>query len=130
MDDRLRGRIDPSDVIQEAFLAATRQMPDYLEHDEMPFYIWLRLIAAQKLVGLHRHHLHVKARNARRDVRFFNAQLPDASSALLAAQLLGTRHRSEPGGHPGGAAATSPRTSWMEWIRPIEKSSSCGISSN
>jgi RNA polymerase sigma-70 factor, ECF subfamily len=89
MDDRLRGRIDPSDVIQEAFLAATRQMPDYLEHDEMPFYIWLRLIAAQKLVGLHRHHLHVKARNARRDVRFFNAQLPDASSALLAAQLLG-----------------------------------------
>ncbi len=89
MDDRLRGRIDPSDVIQEACLAAARQLPDYFEHDEMPFYIWLRLIAAQKLVGLHRHHLHVKARNARRDVRFLKAQLPDASSALLAAQLLG-----------------------------------------
>jgi RNA polymerase sigma-70 factor, ECF subfamily len=88
MDDRLRGRIDPSDVIQEACLAATRQMPDYFEQNEMPFYIWLRLVAAQKLIGLHRHHLHVKARNARRDVRFFNA-LPNASSALLAAQLLG-----------------------------------------
>jgi RNA polymerase sigma-70 factor, ECF subfamily len=89
MDDRLRGRIDPSDVIQEACLAATRQMPAYFQQEDMPFYIWLRLIAAQKLIGLHRHHLHVKARNARRDVRFFNAQLPDASSALLAAQLLG-----------------------------------------
>ncbi len=89
MDDRLRGRIDPSDVIQEACLAATRQMPTYFQQEDMPFYIWLRLIAAQKLIGLHRHHLHVKARNARRDVRFFNAQLPDASSALLAAQLLG-----------------------------------------
>jgi RNA polymerase sigma-70 factor, ECF subfamily len=88
MDDRLRGRIDPSDVIQEACMAATRQMPDYFEQNEMPFYIWLRLVAAQKLNGLHRHHLHVKARNARRDVRFFNA-LPNASSALLAAQLLG-----------------------------------------
>jgi RNA polymerase sigma-70 factor (ECF subfamily) len=89
MDDRLRGRIDPSDVIQEACLVATRQLPDFFQQEEMPFYIWLRLIAAQKLVGLHRHHLHVKARNARRDIRFFNAHLPDASSALLAAQLLG-----------------------------------------
>ena len=88
MDDRLRGRVDPSDVIQEACLAATKQMPDYFEQEEMPFYIWLRLIAAQKLVGLHRHHLSVKARNARRDVRFFTA-LPARSSALLAVQLLG-----------------------------------------
>ena len=88
MDDRLRGRIDPSDVIQEACLAATRRMPDYFQQEDMPFYIWLRLIAAQKLIGLHRHHLHVQARNARRDVRFFDV-LPNASSALLAAQLLG-----------------------------------------
>jgi RNA polymerase sigma-70 factor (ECF subfamily) len=88
MDDRLRGRVDPSDVIQEACLAATQQIADYFRLEEMPFYIWLRLIAAQKLVGLHRHHLHVKARNAHRDVRFFKA-LPNASSALLAAQLLG-----------------------------------------
>ncbi len=69
-------------------MAATRLMPDYFQQEDMPFYIWLRLIASQKLVGLHRHHLHVKARNAGRDVRFFNA-LPNASSALLAAQLLG-----------------------------------------
>jgi RNA polymerase sigma-70 factor (ECF subfamily) len=89
MDDRLRGRVDPSDVIQEACLAATIQMPAYFQQEDIPFYIWLRLITAQKLVGLHRHHLHVKARNARRDMRFFNTQLPEASSALLAAQLLG-----------------------------------------
>src|SRR5436190_9851371 len=89
MDDRLRGRIDPSDVIQEACLEATRQLANFRQQADMPFYIWLRLIAAQKLVGLHRHHLHVKSRNATRDVRLFSSHLPDATSALLAAQLLG-----------------------------------------
>ena len=89
-------------------------MPDYFQHAELPFYIWLRLIAAQKLVGLHRHHLHVKARNARRDVRFFNARLPDASSEMLAA-VLGTHDRAEPGGHPA-----KQRCSLQEVLRGME----------
>jgi RNA polymerase sigma-70 factor, ECF subfamily len=115
MDDRLRGRVDPSDVIQEATLAASRQMPDYFQHAELPFYIWLRLIAAQKLVGLHRHHLHVKARNARRDVRFFNARLPDASSEMLAAQLLARTT-----GPSQAAIRAEQRCSLQEVLRGME----------
>jgi RNA polymerase sigma-70 factor (ECF subfamily) len=89
LDQRLKGRIDPSDVIQEAFISATLQLDDYLREPAIPFYLWLRLIAGQKLVALHRHHLGTQARNAGRDVSLFRGAFPEASSAALAAQLLG-----------------------------------------
>jgi RNA polymerase sigma-70 factor, ECF subfamily len=89
MDDRLRGRVDPADVIQEAYLEASRRLAEYLRNPEIPFYVWLRFLTTQKLAELHRHHLQVKARNANREVPLFNGRLPEASSALLAAQLLG-----------------------------------------
>jgi RNA polymerase sigma-70 factor (ECF subfamily) len=57
LDHRLQGRIDPSDVIQQAYLEASRQLADYLKNPAIPFYLWLRLITGQRLVALHRHHL-------------------------------------------------------------------------
>jgi RNA polymerase sigma-70 factor, ECF subfamily len=42
LDHRLRGRIDPSDVLQEAFLQAAQGLPKYLELTERPFFLWLR----------------------------------------------------------------------------------------
>jgi RNA polymerase sigma-70 factor (ECF subfamily) len=42
LDHRLQGRIDPSDVIQEAYLEASRQLADYLKDPSIPFYLWLR----------------------------------------------------------------------------------------
>src|SRR5262245_5251672 len=86
MDDRLRARVDPSDVIQEAYLEAASRLPEYLRQVEMPFYVWLRFLAAQKLTELHRHHLRVQARDAHREVPLFSGRLPEASSALLARQ--------------------------------------------
>lgn len=91
MDDRLRGRIDPADVVQEAFLVATTRFPEYLKDRKMPFFVWLRFITVQKLCELHRHHLGTKARDVSREVSLFNPPLPHATSAVLAAQLLG-RH--------------------------------------
>ena len=55
----------------------------------MPFFVWLRFITLQKLAELHRHHLGTKARDASREVSLFNSPLPQATSAVLAAQLLG-----------------------------------------
>ncbi len=89
LDDRLRGRVDPSDVIQDAYLEGVGRQAEYFQFDQMPFYVWLRLITAQKLALTHRHHLRVKARDAARDLPLVEWNLPDASSALLAAQLLG-----------------------------------------
>src|SRR5712692_6081528 len=52
LDRRLQGRIDPSDVIQEAYLAASMQLAAYLKNPTIPFFLWLRLITGQKLVAL------------------------------------------------------------------------------
>src|SRR5207248_5833333 len=64
LDPRLHGRIDPSDVIQEAYLEASARLAEYLLNPTMPFFLWLRFLADQKLVTLHRHHLGRQMRDA------------------------------------------------------------------
>ncbi len=93
LDPRLQGRLDPSDVIQEAFLTASVQLEGYLQKPTMPFFLWLRAITGQKMIALHRHHLGKKIRDAGREVSLLNRALPEASSAALAAQLLGHETR-------------------------------------
>ena len=57
LDRRLQGRVDPSDVLQEAYLDVAQQLPHYLAKPEMPFFLWLRLVAGQRLMRIHREHL-------------------------------------------------------------------------
>ena len=90
LDHRLRGRIDPSDVIQEAFLEATERRPEYARQpDPMPPFLWLRFLTLQRLQIVHRQQLGTRSRDARRDVSIHTGAFPAASSAALAAQLLG-----------------------------------------
>ncbi len=89
LDHRLQGRIDPSDVIQEAYLEVSTRLAEYLRDPSMPFFLWLRFLTGQKLVTLHRHHLGVKMRDAGQEVALYHGSLPQASSAALAARLLG-----------------------------------------
>lgn len=89
LDRRLTGRIDPSDVVQEAYLEASKRLAEYFEKREMPFFLWLRLVTGQKLADIHRHHLGVGMRDAGREVSLYRGALPQASSVSLAAQLLG-----------------------------------------
>ena len=71
LDPRLQGRLDPSDVLQEAFLTASLQLKDYAGGRTIPFFLWLRLVAGQKLVALHRHHLGKQLRDAGREVALY-----------------------------------------------------------
>jgi RNA polymerase sigma-70 factor, ECF subfamily len=89
LDWRLQGRIDASDVIQDAYLEASRRMKDYLRESGMPLFLWLRFLVGERLMILHRHHLGAKMRDARREVSLYRDALPEASSAALAAKLLG-----------------------------------------
>src|SRR5437016_1458467 len=89
LDRRLQGRIDPSDVIQEAYLEASVRLAEYLRNPSMPFFLWLRLMTGQKLALMHRQHLGVQARDAGREVSLYRGALPEATSAALAAHLLG-----------------------------------------
>jgi RNA polymerase sigma-70 factor (ECF subfamily) len=88
LNPRLQGRIDPSDVLQEAFLEAARRLDDYLAALPMPLFVWLRRFAGQKLVDLERHHLGAKARDARRVLAIDGEPFPQASSASVAFGLL------------------------------------------
>ena len=89
LDRRLQGRVDPSDVLQDAFLDITQRLPEYVAQPEMPFYLWLRLLTGQRLLALHRRHLGAQMRDAGQEVSLYRGALPQASSASLAAQLLG-----------------------------------------
>ena len=90
MDARLRARIDAADVLQDAYVEAAQRIDDYKAcADKMSFFLWLRFITLQKLAQLHRHHLGVKARDAGRDVAIYQHGGGDATSMVLAAQLLG-----------------------------------------
>jgi RNA polymerase sigma-70 factor (ECF subfamily) len=89
MDRRLQGRLNPSDVLQEAFLEVSKALADYLRNPAIPFFLWLRMITGRKLHTLHRHHLGTHARDAGREVSLHRGALPQASSESLAAQLLG-----------------------------------------
>lgn len=89
LDRRLQGRIDPSDVLQEAYLDLARRAADYLARPALPFFLWLRLLTGQRLLAIHRQHLGAKMRAVSQEVALGNAALPHAASASLAAQLLG-----------------------------------------
>jgi RNA polymerase sigma-70 factor (ECF subfamily) len=89
LDRRLQGRIDASDIVQEAFLEASARRSDYLRQPDMPFFLWLRFLTGQKVMQLHRHHLGAQMRDAGREISLYRGALPEASSAALAAQLLG-----------------------------------------
>src|SRR5262245_56407304 len=61
LDRRLQGRVDPSDVLQEAYLEAAERIGDYCQNPTMPPYLWLRFITGQRLLRIHRQHLGVQA---------------------------------------------------------------------
>jgi RNA polymerase sigma-70 factor (ECF subfamily) len=88
LDRRVCGRLDPSDVLQEAYLDVARRFPEYAAAPAVPFYVWLRALTGQRLIDLHRHHLGAKMRDAGQEVSLYRGALPQASSASLAQQLL------------------------------------------
>jgi RNA polymerase sigma-70 factor (ECF subfamily) len=89
LDRRLQSRIDPSDVIQEAYVEVVRRLDEYLSKPSYPLFLWLRLIVGERLLKLHRHHLGTQMRDAGMEVSIYRGALPETSSAALAALLLG-----------------------------------------
>jgi RNA polymerase sigma-70 factor (ECF subfamily) len=75
--------VDPSDVVQETHLEVVRRMDDFLRRRPMPFHLWLRKTAYNRLLNLRRDHLHRARRSVAREVA-----MPDRSSLLLAGPLL------------------------------------------
>jgi RNA polymerase sigma-70 factor (ECF subfamily) len=86
---RLQGRVDDSDVLQEAFLDISKRLPEYVREPRLPFFLWLRHMTGLKLTEIHRRHLGTQSRDADREISLHRGGLPEADSISLAAQLLG-----------------------------------------
>jgi RNA polymerase sigma-70 factor (ECF subfamily) len=91
LDDRLRGRVDPSDVIQEAQLEVFTRLREYLANPSMPFPLWLRLEVGKHLMVVHRRHLKTQKRDVRREVPLAGLVSPQTSSLALAEALIDSR---------------------------------------
>ena len=89
LDRRLLGRVDPSDVLQEAYLDIARRAEEYLANPTMSPFLWLRFLTAQRLTALHRQHLGAQGRDAGREISLHRGAIPQATSVSLAHQLLG-----------------------------------------
>jgi RNA polymerase sigma-70 factor (ECF subfamily) len=91
LDRRLQGRMDPSDVLQDAFVEVVGRLEEFLRGPPMPLFLWLRLVTGQKILSLHRLHLQTRGRDARREAPRGEEEFPEASSAALSAGFVGDR---------------------------------------
>ncbi len=89
LDRRLQGRLDPSDVVQDAYLEFARALPGYLRNPTIPFFVWLRCLTGRRLQALHRRHLGCQMRAVNREISLVAGTLPLAASDSVAEQLLG-----------------------------------------
>jgi RNA polymerase sigma-70 factor (ECF subfamily) len=87
LDRRLAARVDPSDVVQEALADAAGKLSGYLRDRPLPFYPWLRRLAWERLVKLHRRHLRAQRRSAHREEPGV-LDLPEDSAVELARRLV------------------------------------------
>jgi len=73
----LSRRVDASDVVQEALMAASRRLSNYLQDPCMPFHVWLRQLTRDRLNDIYRRELADK-----RDVGREQAAAPNEQSSL------------------------------------------------
>ncbi|MBS0262081.1 MAG: sigma-70 family RNA polymerase sigma factor [Planctomycetes bacterium] len=86
---RLQGRVDPDDVLQDAWIMAVNRISYFLRDATHSSFIWFRMIVNQTLIDLHRHHLGAEKRNAARDVSVNSAWASDSTSSSMAFHLSG-----------------------------------------
>jgi RNA polymerase sigma-70 factor (ECF subfamily) len=82
LDTAIRRRLDASDVLQETQMEATRRLADYMKREPVPFRLWLRQIAHDRLLKARRMHVGTHQRSIAREI-----PLPDNSSLQLVRQL-------------------------------------------
>jgi RNA polymerase sigma-70 factor (ECF subfamily) len=91
MDRRLAPRMDPSDIVQDVLADADRELSEYLRRRPVPFYPWLRQLAWDRLVEVHRRHVRAGKRSVKREEPGM-LDLPDESAMILADRLMDRAH--------------------------------------
>jgi RNA polymerase sigma-70 factor (ECF subfamily) len=89
LDSRVASRVSPEDVLQETFLDVARRIGEYLTAPAVPFYVWLRFLAVQRMQMVQRMHLGAQMRDASQEVSLLAGGVVLASSESMAGQLVG-----------------------------------------
>ncbi|MDZ4820681.1 MAG: sigma-70 family RNA polymerase sigma factor [Planctomycetota bacterium] len=88
LDPRVSARVDPDDVLQDAFLDASLRLAHYRDETQFSPFVWLRLIVSQTLIDVHRRHLGAQQRAAGREFNFCNGALSSGVSVSIAAHFI------------------------------------------
>lgn len=87
LDHKIQKRIDVSDVVQDVLVEANRRLTRYLEDPAMPFHLWLRQIAKDRIIDAHRRHRVSAKRSVDREQQLVAPRGYDQSSIQLASLL-------------------------------------------
>ncbi len=87
LDHAVARRVDASDVVQDVMLEASQRLTDYLRSPGMPFHLWLRQLALDRIIDMHRRHRGAQRRSVDREQNFSGVGNDEQSAADLAALL-------------------------------------------
>ena len=87
LDRAIRRRVDASDIVQEAMVEANRRLNRYLEDPSMPFRLWIRQIAMDRIIDAHRRHRGSAKRSVDKERPMQAGPTLDRSTLELAGQL-------------------------------------------
>ena len=87
LDHAVGRRVDASDVVQDVLFEASQRMSDYIQNPGMPFHLWLRQLAKDRVIDMHRRHRAAQRRSVDREQNLTAMNTDDRSAADLAALL-------------------------------------------
>lgn len=88
LDPVLARRVDASDIVQDVLLEANQRLLDYLKSPSMPFHLWLRHLAQDRIIDTHRRHREAQRRSIDREQPIQRPAWSDDSSVQLVAHLI------------------------------------------
>lgn len=87
LDHAVARRVDASDVVQDVLLEASQRLTDYIRNPLMPFHLWLRQLAKDRIIDMHRRHRGAQRRSVDREQNLSNFSSNDESAADVTALL-------------------------------------------
>lgn len=88
INNQIRGRVDPDDVVQDVYIAAEKRLKHFIEGNFPTLFLWLRLVTGQVLSDLHRTHLGTEARSALRETSGNQSKLWSNTSVCLSQRFV------------------------------------------
>src|SRR3954447_7723391 len=88
LDPALARRVDASDIVQDVLLEANKRLQEYLKNPAMPFHLWLRHLAKDRMIDAHRFHRGAQRRSLDREQGTHLPAWAGGSSVQLLGHLL------------------------------------------